>query len=116
MAAPILNHRTYNMLTREGYRTLDEVVATPEASLINIRNVGPKSLALIRDAADAHLAATAVTAHASTSSDAARIADLNTMTTDELRILWAAVVWELQRRGVLTVAITTGDPGSITPS
>ena len=104
------------MLTRKGYRTLDEVVATPEASLLNIPNLGPKSVALIRDAGDAHVVATAVVAQEATSSHSAKIADLNTMPTDQLRILWAAVVRELQRRGGLTVAMTTHISGPITPS
>ena len=81
MVEPILGHRTYKTLTRKGYRTLDEIVATPEASLIKIRNLGRESVALIRDVADSHLGETAMTAHEATS-PGVKIADLNTMTTD----------------------------------
>ena len=109
---PILGHCTYNMLTREGYRTLEEVVATPEVSLMNFRNLGAKSIALMRDAAAAYLAASAMSADETTGSHGAAVADLDTMTTDQLPILWAATVWELQRRGVLIVATTTDKSAS----
>lgn len=103
------------MLTREGYRTLEEVVATPEVSLMNVRNLGAKSIALIRDAAAAYLAASAMSVDETTGSHGAAVADLGTMTTDQLRTLWAATVWELQRRGVLTVATTTDKSASGEP-
>ncbi len=116
VAEPILGHRAHNMLTREGFRTLEEVAATPEASLLNIRNIGKKSLATIRDAIATHLPVVAPADVPLAAADVDASADLTAMTTDELRGLWTAVVWELERRGVLAIAESPLRGDSSSPS
>ena len=50
IAEPILGHRAYNLLTREGFTTIEELAATPDAGLLDLRNLGAKSLTAIHDA------------------------------------------------------------------
>jgi hypothetical protein len=99
---PMLGHRAYNMLTREGFRTVDEVVAAPESALLNIRNLGPKSLAAIQDVSTAYAAGLLHLESESEESYDDAVSDVHGMTTDQLVTLWASTVRELQRRGMLT--------------
>jgi hypothetical protein len=96
-AEPILGHRAYSMLTREGFRTVDEVIATPDDALLNIRNVGTKSLAAIHDLATTYTAGLLTPAPATANEpDRVEISDVRGMTTDQLVTLWAAALRELQ--------------------
>lgn len=101
VAEPILGQRAYKMLTRAGFRTVDEVVATPDSALLNIRNLGTKSLAAIRDVGTAHCAGVLRSQNDDDGHDSA-VSDLHDMATDQLVSLWASTVRELQRRGMLT--------------
>jgi hypothetical protein len=101
-AEPILGHRAYNMLTREGFRTVDEVAATPDAALLNIRNIGQKSLAAIHDMVTAHTGGLLDPAPAEMGGVVDGIGALHAMTTAQLVTVWAGALRELQRRGVLT--------------
>lgn len=101
-AEPLLGHRAYNMITREGFRTVDEVAATPDAALLNIRNIGPKSLDAIHDMATAHEAGLLDPAPAEKGGVVEALGALHALTTDQLVTVWADALRELQRRGVLT--------------
>lgn len=54
IAESTLGHRAYNMLTRAGFVTVEELAAAPELGLMDLRNIGPKSLAAIRAAIAEH--------------------------------------------------------------
>lgn len=58
VAEPTLGHRTYNLLTREGFSTLEELAATPDEALLELRNLGPKSLDAIHHVVAAYSDAT----------------------------------------------------------
>ena len=90
------------MLTGEGFRTVDEVVATPDLALLNIRNLGAKSLAAIRDVATAYSAGLLGSEADTEDGHGGAVSDVHNMTTDQLVSLWASVVRELQHRGMLT--------------
>jgi hypothetical protein len=107
----MLGHRAYNMLTREGFRTVEEVAATPDAALLNIRNIGPKSLAAIQDMATAHEGGLLGPAPAEKGGVVEGIGALHAMTTDQLVTVWAGALRELQRRGALT-ALPAADAGA----
>jgi hypothetical protein len=59
-AEPLLGHRAYMMLTREGFRTVEELAATPDIALLGLRNIGPKTLGAINTAVTAHTGAGSV--------------------------------------------------------
>lgn len=113
VAEPILGHRTYNQLVREGYRTVDEVAATPDAALLGMRNIGPKSLAAIHDMAVAHKGDPLDPPPPEEGEVVAGISALHAMTTDQLVTIWAGALRELQRRGILT---TLPAPTAATPT
>jgi hypothetical protein len=52
LAAPLQalagHERFYNILDREGFRYVEEVTATPDRCLLELRNVGPKLIAAVR--------------------------------------------------------------------
>lgn len=93
---------------------MDEVAATPDAALLNIRNIGPKSLAAIHDMVTAHEGCLLNPAPAEKSGVVEGIGALHAMTTDQLVTVWAGALRELQRRGVLTTlpAPDAGTPPS----
>ncbi|MBW0118821.1 hypothetical protein [Pseudonocardia abyssalis] len=62
---------------------------TPESALLNIRNIGPKSLAAIQDVATAYSAGLLHPESGSEGSSDNTIGDLYGMTTDQLVTLWA---------------------------
>jgi hypothetical protein len=43
-----LGTRTFSLLRREGFTSLEEVVAVPDAGLLDIRNLGPSTIAALR--------------------------------------------------------------------
>jgi RNA polymerase alpha subunit len=60
VAEPTLGHRTYKLLAREGFTTLEDLVAIPDEALMKLRNLGPKSLDAIHQAVAAYSEATLV--------------------------------------------------------
>lgn len=55
-AESTLGHRAYHVLCRAGFETIEEVAATPDDGLLELRNLGTKSLAAIHAAVAEHLA------------------------------------------------------------
>ncbi|NUS44194.1 MAG: hypothetical protein HOQ24_10965 [Mycobacteriaceae bacterium] len=47
-ARPFLDSRSYRLLSREGFATVEEVVAVPDAGLLSIRGVGRSTVDTIR--------------------------------------------------------------------
>lgn len=107
---PMLGHRAYNMLTRQGFRTVDEVAATPDPALLNIRNLGTKSLAAIHDVKTAYSAGLLGSATDDEDGHDGAVSEVHTMTTEQLVSLWASTVRELQRRGMLTTLASPNVP------
>lgn len=58
VAKPTLGHRAYHLLTREGFTTLEELAASPDEALLELRNLGTKSLDAIHHAVAAYSDAT----------------------------------------------------------
>ncbi len=52
LAAPLQalagHHRFYNLLDREGFKYVEEVTATPDRCLLELRNAGPKLITAVR--------------------------------------------------------------------
>lgn len=103
VAEPILGHRAYNMLTRAGFRTIEEVAATPDAALLGVRNLGVKSLSAIHDAVAANAngtlgspAAVGQDRHVEHTAH-----DVEELSNRQLLSLWAATLRDLRRRGVV---------------
>lgn len=58
VAEPMLGHRAYKLLTREGITALEDLAAVPDEALLKLRNLGPKSLDVIHQAVAAYSEAT----------------------------------------------------------
>jgi hypothetical protein len=58
VAESTLGRRSYKLLAREGVTTLEDLAAIPDEALMRLRNLGPKSLDAIHQAAAAYFEAT----------------------------------------------------------
>jgi hypothetical protein len=107
LAAPLYTvtgqTRFYNLLDREGFRFVEEVAATPDGCLLELRNVGLKFLAVVRTViADLHLEGAGAVDEADGQGPAARVtqpAPLPELT----GALQAMAAWAQAERGARTL-------------
>lgn len=106
VAEPMLGHRAYKLLAREGFTTLEDLAPVPDEALMKLRNLGPRSLAAIHEALASYSQATV--AHPSeTDTQAERREHIDTALSPAHRVRNAQLVELLVRSSVPLEAVDT---------
>lgn len=104
VAEPTLGHRVHNMLSREGFITIEEVAATPDEALLDLRNLGTKSLNAIHAAVAAY-ADSSIAQLSGADEQASRREHIDTMLSPAHRVRNAQFVESLARSSVALEAV-----------
>ncbi|MGH3772454.1 MAG: DNA-directed RNA polymerase subunit alpha C-terminal domain-containing protein [Pseudonocardiaceae bacterium] len=106
VAESMLGHRAYKLLAREGFTTLEDLAAVPDEALLQLRNLGSKSLDAIHQAVAAYSEATV--AHPSEAdTHAERRAHIDTGLSPAHRVRNTALVESLVRSSIPLEAVDT---------
>jgi hypothetical protein len=109
LAAPLLrlsgSNRYFNLLDRSGFAYVEEIAATPDECLLDLRNSGLKFLAAVRQViSDLAPETAAAEGHAATDGRESGCHRLPVLTPGTLRALQVAAAWAVAERGARTAA------------